>query len=740
MSNTDRLGQLLPRDSGEDVAAAGSLATLPGVTRREVLHTINVGLLAAGLGSGALMSAAPVRAESDAATSVPLGPRKVREIETLWIPMSDGTKLAVRGWIPEDAEQHPVPALMEYIPYRRRDGTRLMDETRHPYWASHGYACFRPDIRGSGDSEGSSMDEYARQEQDDGVEIIAWLAKQPWCSGKVGMFGISWGGFSALQIAARHPPELAAIITHCSTDDRYTDDAHYIGGCIVSDMFGWGSWFTAQGPRPPDPDIVGSRWRDMWKERCESLDFYVGDWLSHQHRDAFWKHGSVDEDYSQITCPVYAVGGWADAYNCAIPRLLAGLRGPRKALIGPWGHDYPNDGNPGPAIDWMTEALRWWDHWLKGIDTGVMREPMYRVWMQYTTAMGGGEAHPQIAGRWVAEEKWPSPRIHSAKYFLNASGLETRPGAESAITLAPLQTVGIAAPHWAAFNMPTELPVDQRIDDARSLTFDSAPLEQAFETLGVPVAWLDLSVDRPVAFLAVRLNEVSPTGASRRVTYGILNLCHRTGHESPQPLEPGRRYRIRLQLRDLAYRFEKGNRLRIAISTTYWPVIWPSPEAVTLTLYRGASAVELPIRPARPQDTELRPFGPAVVPSPSSSTVLERGGDQTTTFDWDVGRRTLTIRSERPYSRLRIDAIGTETFNSWREVSVITDDDPTSARLDWENVSGFYRRGWDIRVESKLALRLTKDQFFMTGEIKVFDAGDLFFARRWERPISRILV
>lgn len=194
-----------------------------------------------------------------------LGPRRVREIENIWIPMSDGTKIAARMWLPEDAEESPVPALMEYIPYRKRENTSGM----YPYLASYGYACVRPDIRGSGDSEGLPQDEYVKQEQDDGVEIIAWLARQPWCTGKVGMFGISWGGFSALQVAARRPAELKAIITVCSTDDRYADDAHYPGGLIEQDMLtaGWGVRWPAYDCLSPDPAIVGDRWRDMWMKR-----------------------------------------------------------------------------------------------------------------------------------------------------------------------------------------------------------------------------------------------------------------------------------------------------------------------------------------------------------------------------------------------------------------------------------------------------------------------------------------
>jgi len=157
-------------------------------------------------------------------------PRRVRVVENDWIPLSDGTRLAAKLWLPEDAEEDPVPAILEYLPYRKRDATAHRDSIRHPYVAGHGYAIARVDIRGTGDSDGIILDEYLPQEQEDAVEVLAWLAAQPWCTGSLGMFGISWGGFNGLQVAARRPPGLKAIITVGSTDDRYADDVHYNGG------------------------------------------------------------------------------------------------------------------------------------------------------------------------------------------------------------------------------------------------------------------------------------------------------------------------------------------------------------------------------------------------------------------------------------------------------------------------------------------------------------------------------
>lgn len=650
--------------------------------------------------------------------------------------MSDGVKIAARLWLPEDAEQDPVPGILQYIPYRKRDGTRLQDESFFTFYASHGYAGVRADIRGSGDSEGLPMDEYLQREQDDGVEIIAWIAKQPWCTGKVGMFGASWSGFNSLQIAALRPPALKAIITHCSTDDRYADDAHYTGGCINECMFVWGEYWTSGTPLPPDPQIVGPRWREMWRARLEALEFYVGNWMSHQHRDAFWKHASTNENFSAIQCAVYAVGGWADPYSSTVARMLAGLKCPRKGLMGPWQHIYPNYSDPGPAIDWMDESLRWWDHWLKGIDTGIMKEPMYRVWMQEETTFRNAKVVP---GRWIAEDAWPSPRIRMKRFYLNDTGMESHARPETARELTPLQTVGIMAPMWYT-PKPVDYPGDQRIDDARSLIFDSSPIDERIEILGAAIAELQLSVDKPVAFLMVRLNELTPDGVSRRVTYGVLNLCHRESHETPTPLEPGKRYRIHLQLRDAAHVFKSGSRIRLSVSTTSWPMIWPSPEAVNLKLYTGASTLELPVRAPRPEDMQLRAFGEAFVPENSGMTTLVNGGSTAMTYQWDPHTATLTIREEQPYFRSRFNAIGTETFGSWHQVTEIRDDDPTSARLERSRMRGYYRSDWDVRVEITLRVSLTQDTFLLTGEVQTFDEGKLFFSRKWERPIARQLV
>ena len=569
-------------------------------------------------------------------------PRKVRPIENCWIPLSDGCRLAARIWLPEDAMQSPVPAILEYLPYRKRDFTRERDEPMHHYFAGHGYAAIRVDIRGSGDSDGLLLDEYLKQEQEDAVEVIGWIASQPWCTGVVGMMGKSWGGFNALQVAASRPPALKAVITVCSTDDRYADDAHYMGGCLLSENLMWGSVLMAFTACPPDPELVGERWREMWQARLEQAVLFPEVWLRHQRRDTYWKHGSVCEDFSQIQCPVYAIGGWADAYSSAIPRLLTGLSSPRKGLVGPWAHVYPHDGLPGPAIGFLQEALRWWDEWLKRIRTGILDEPMYRVWMQ--ESVPPKSFHDERPGRWVAEVSWPSPRIMTKRLVLNPGRLGEEPESETLLTLRSPQNVGLSAGDWCSFGVAGDLPTDQQEDDRKSLVFDSIPLAERLEIFGAPIVVLELATDHPVAFVAVRLNEVGLDGSSSRVTYGLLNLTHRSSHEQPESLKPGTRYRVRVPLNDIAHAFSARHVLRVAISTSYWPVAWPSPEPVTLTVFTGVSFLELPVRPPYPQDHLLAPFGdPERAPPPKPTELRQMPTRRTIMHDLATKETVYTV-------------------------------------------------------------------------------------------------
>ena len=664
-------------------------------------------------------------------------PRRVRELETVWVPLSDGCRLAARIWMPEDAESDPVPAILEYIPYRRRDFTAIRDATKHAYYAGHGYAGVRVDLRGTGDSDGLILDEYTQQEHDDAVEVIAWLAAQPWCSGAVGMTGISWGGFNALQVAARRPPALKAIITACSTDDRYADDIHYMGGCLTTENLRWASTMFAYNARPPDPVVVGERWRDMWLKRLAHDDPWIFPWLEHAHRDGLWKHGSVCEDFSAIECAVYAVGGWADGYSNAIPRLLEGLSCPRRGLIGPWPHAWPNATVPGPCIGFEQDALRWWDQYLKGIDTGIADEPMYRVWMQ-----DGVPPQPQYAerpGRWVAEESWPSPHIEERRFFLNANGIADEPGTERELVHRSPQSVGLYAGDWCPHGYGAEMPLDQRLEDGRSLCFDSAVLPDALEILGPPVVEIDLRVDRPSAFVAVRLSDVAPDGAATQVSYGLLNLTHRESHEHPEALEPGRRYRVSVKLNDIAHRFGAGRRLRVAISTSWWPRAWPSPEPVVLSVFAGSSALVLPVREPRVEDAALLGFmEPEAAPPAPHTCDVPYHRSRAIRMDADSGE--VTVDAIKDVGRFHLEGPDLTYGGRGRDVMSIVGDDPLSARHEASHRMTLEREGWKVRTETRSVMTCTREEFLISATLEAYEGDTRVFTRSWDGRVPRKLV
>ncbi|QBQ53481.1 CocE/NonD family hydrolase [Nitrosococcus wardiae] len=667
-------------------------------------------------------------------------PHRVREIENCWIPMSDGCRLAARIWLPEDATQSPVPAIFEYIPYRKRDFTRPRDEPMHHYFAGHGYAAVRVDVRGSGDSDGLLLDEYLQQEQDDAIEVIRWIASQPWCSGAIGMMGISWGGFNSLQVAALQPPELKAIITLCSTDDRYADDAHYMGGCLLNENLTWGSVLLTFNAYPPDPELVGERWREMWMERLHHAVLFPEVWLLHPRRDRYWQHGSVCEDYSRIHCPVYAIGGWADAYSNAIPRLLKELSVPRKGLIGPWTHSFPHEGAPGPTIGFLQEALRWWDHWLKGIDQGIMEEPLYRVWMQ--ESVPPQPFYEERPGRWVAEKLWPSPRITPLRLMLTPNRLVEEGVAETQLVFQSPQTTGLTAGDWCGFGADGEMPTDQREDDGKSLTFDSTPLDQRLEILGAPLVTLELALDQPGALIAVRLNDIAPDGASTRVTYGLLNLTHRHSHEAPEPLKPGKRYTVQVQLNDIAHAFPPGHTLRLAVSTSYWPVAWPSPEPVHLTLFTGHSYLDLPVRPPDPQDPSLRPFEkPEKAPAPAHLTLRPAKFQRTIERDLSTNETLYTIFSDGGdfdgAAVAHLHAIDLDLGHTILKRFRIGETDPLSARAENEQNALLRRGDWEIRIKARTCLSSDQDSFHLYADLEAYEGKTLVFSRRWEETIPR---
>ncbi len=668
-------------------------------------------------------------------------PHEVVE-DRLWIPMSDGIHLAGRVWRPATSGQRPVPAVLEFIPYRQRDLTAVRDSMHHPYLAGHGFAGVRVDLRGSGDSEGVLIDEYLERELCDAEEVLAWLAAQPWCSGRTGMMGISWGGFNALQVAARRPPSLGAIAAVSFTDDRYADDVHYMGGCLLTDNLSWASTMLAYNSCPPDPEVVGERWREMWHERLRGSGLWLAEWLRHQHRDDYWRHGSVCEDYAAIQVPVLAASGWADGYTNAVFRLLAALDVPRKGLVGPWSHKYPHLGQPGPAVGFLQELVRWWDRWLCDADNDVMDEPMLRIWMQ--DSVPPSTAYAERPGRWVGEASWPSPRVHPVTHSLGDHRIlapgDLPTGAPERLTVSSPLSVGQFAGKWCSYNAPPDLPYDQREEDGGSLVFDGAALTERLEILGAPVVELEFAVDRPVAMIAVRLSDVAPDGRATRISYGLRNLTHRDGHERPLALVPGERCRVRVVLKALAQALPPGHRLRLALSTSYWPLAWPAPEPVTLTVFPGSSTLVLPVRPD-PGAAELPvPFpGEPEAAQPIATTPLVPGRQR-----WAVTRDlvdyTSALEVVKDLGVVRLDAVDLELTRRSDERYSWVADDVGSVRGEVAWTMGFARDDWAVETRTLTVLTSTPTDFRLHAQLDAYERDERVFAHTWRLTIPRDLV
>ena len=662
-------------------------------------------------------------------------PRKTKEVENFWIPMSDGIKLAARMWLPVDADKKPVPTLLEYLPYRKRDGTIVRDALTHPYLAGHGYASIRVDMRGSGDSDGIMLDEYAKQEQDDALEVIAWIARQKWCTGKVGMFGISWGGFNALQVAARKPPALKAIVTICSTDDRYEDDIHYKGGCLINENLGWAATMLAYSSRPPDPKIVGTKWRKMWLERLGAEPFLLIPWLQHPHRDSYWKHGSICENFSNIEAATLVVGGWNDAYSNAVPRLMKGLRTKRKAIIGPWAHKYPHFAVPEPRIGFLQEMLRWWNQWLKDEATGVVNDPDYRVFVMDADKPGNTKA--KLPGRWISDQAWGVGNTDVKKWFLTEKGIAGAAGDEKALTISSKQTTGGDGGEYCIIWLGPEFAGDQAKDDAQSITFDSPPLKTDMDIVGQPKVEFDFSVDRPVASVAVRLNDIWPTGEVSRITYHLQNLCMRDSRETPSALIPGKRYSIKIKLDDIAWRIPKDHKIRVAISTSYFPMMWPAPEPVTLTLYAGKSALHLPVRKAIENEAPVV-WQPAESAEPAILKEIKKPfHKRETTIDSKTGEQRLEIIDD--FGTVEIQPHKLITHGVGREYYTILPDDPLSAKMETHWTGESKRGKWHTRTETYGRLTATKTHWIAWGKIDAFEGKKKIFTKEFSEEIPRKL-
>lgn len=631
------------------------------------------------------------------------------QCEQVWITVRDGTRLAADLYLPAASE--PAPAVLEALPYRKDDLTG--DSHADDYLrlrAEGGFAVCRLDVRGTGSSAGRAADEYPPCELDDLADVITCLASQPWCNGRVGMFGYSYSGFNSLQVACERPPALGAICAIYATDDRYTDDVHYMGGALRAiDLVDYCHYMVPMNALPPVPAVWGEGWRDEWLARIAEHEPWLLRWMGEQLDGPYWRHGSLRPDYGRIECPTMIVAGWADGYRNNTFRTFEHLQCEKELLIGPWSHMAPATSLPGPHIDLVPEMITFFGTWLR--DDPLDLRPPIRVFVRHST-----KPEPDCAvieGEWRYEDTWPPQRLTTTTLH---DGRRR--------TLATRPDTGTAAWNSCAGGLPWGQPLDQRNDDAWSLTTDW-PVTSPTEVLGHVVVRATVTADQPIAYLSVKLNDVWPDGTSALVTRGLLNLTHRS--DPPTPLQPGEPYEIEVEMEATSWVFPVGHSIRLAIAGTDWPNTWVPPLPVTLTI--EAVEMRLPVLPAG--GAGVPEFAPVEPPARSQLDHLL----------WSVGHdvlsrvATVSTKYGGPYD-VRHGGHMTDHYEGFATVSV-TDPALTTAggivrfAIDWPEAS--------VVVESRLLVASTADEYVVDIELDALESGDMVAQRHWSRRFLRQL-
>lgn len=659
------------------------------------------------------------------------------EVKAVWISMPDGVRLAADLFMPADREPNAkFPVLFELIPYRK-------DEGRHKrfklfsYFVKQGYIVVRADVRGSGTSEGKLPEyEYSDQELDDGEFVIDWLSKQPWSTGNVGMFGISWGAFNSTQIAMRNPPALKAIIAVMGTHDLFHDDVHYIDGMMHVDGYEVGQDMQNILPAPPNYVL---------DEAYFSNRFETEPWLlryTREQRDGeFWNRASLNSDYSSIRVPTFVIGGWYDGYRDSVPRMLENLEAPVKGIIGPWNHTWPNLPGPPLGIEWRHDAVRWLDHWLEGKDTGIMDDPSFAVYVR--------EKHPsddidEVAGFWRWEDGWPIDRTENRELYAHAdhSLSDVRPVGDDGRThkLRYLPTVGVEAA--GSGNWWGDIPWDQRGTDAYSLVYDSEPLEQDVEILGFPRAVLHVSADAPLANWIVRISDIAPDGTATQIGGAGQNGAQRNSPENPEVLVPGKDYKLEFDLHFTSWVLPKGHRIRMAVNNAAWPMIWPTPYAMTTTLGMDGVNSSHVVLPVIPKSDRAQPDFQPPAKDPELPSYGELKVDTAATPDigsvWSVVRKPNDSKTQIIQSGSGGRAYPWGSISYWREViQTAQDDDPATSGVT--GITGYLVDLGDrtVRLEGDLSLSSDAENFYFNYTRRALENGKLVKEKTWSEIIPR---
>jgi uncharacterized protein len=646
-------------------------------------------------------------------------------MENTWIPMKDGVRLSAKLYMPDGAKPgERFPALLEYLPYRKDDDTAARDYPIHSYFARRGYVSVRVDIRGFGTSEGAPPErEYSEQEQVDGEQVIAWLASQPWSNGNVGMFGISWGGFNSLQLAMRHPPALKTILAVCATAALFHDDVHFVDGMAHVDEFelnmdmaqGW----TGAPDFPLDETVLGPRFNTPpW-----SLLY-----LKHQRDGPFWRDRV--RPLREITIPSFLIGGLLDGYRDNVTDMLMQATGQVRAIVGPWNHTFPNDAAMGPQIEWRDQAVRWFDHWLKGRDTGVEKDPRLIVYMR--------NSHPpdpnlaKVPGTWRRVDQWPpADAANTTMFLVGDHSLSKTAPAQDIHMLKYVPSAGVEAGFWWG-----ELLSDVRPVDAYSLVYDSAPLKGDLAILGRPHALLRVAAPVPQANWFVRLSDVAPDGSVTQITGAGMSGAQRESMVNTKPLEPGRVYSLDIELHLTTWIFAEGHRIRVAVSNALWPMILPTPYSMTTWLNLGGESGSRIVLPIVPIEGAAAPaFNP---PEPSE----ERKDVKSEGFPWP-GEWTVERDEARQKSTVHWKGKDSGEYPWGRQTDLealtyeVDDAHPETCAVRGEAESIFELKGRTLTWRGHLSVTTDRQNFYYKYTRELLKDGALLKTKTWEETIPR---
>ncbi len=654
-------------------------------------------------------------------------------LEEAWIPMADGVRLAADLWKPAgEGDGGRFPVLLEYLPYRK-DESRSSRYGFYAYFVRRGYVVARVDVRGTGRSEGTLIPyEYSDVELGDGEQVIAWLARQPFANGSVGMLGISWGGFNSIQMAMRRPPALKAIIAVDATDDLYQDDVHFIDGMMHVDSWEMSQDLANAMPGAPDYTID----EPYFAERFDAPPWMLT--YKRQQRDGpFWDRAALKTRYDAIEIPTFVIGGWYDGYRDSVPRMLEHMTAPVKAIVGAWHHTYPDSPYPGPGFDWRREALRWFDQWLKDRETGILEEPRLAVYVRRWHPPG--PYLEDAPGEWRAEEGWPIERIRD-RVLYPGPDRSLAPEAPAAATefLRYVPTSGVEAGGpvlwWG------DVASDQRPTDAMSLVYETPPLQADLEILGFPRALLEVSADAQLAHWFARLSDVAPDGTVTLVTGAGQNGAHRGSARDPRPIEPGEAFQLPIELHFTSWVFPRGHRIRFAVGNAQWPMIWPTPYPMTTTLRLGSAGTRL-VLPEVPFADRPRPAYLPIDPTEEGLPGYESLDLGTTS---GYGEISEVERNPQTGAAKVVATSESGTRYPWgeeRNTESIThladDDEPASTSVRGEYSTTVTLPDRTLRWESVVVLRSDRDNFYYTGVRRLLQDGRLVREKRWEQAIPR---